>query len=295
MIYDQLLTLLTHTVFPFDASRTLILTLIATLLVSARTVSWRLPLDDPMGRRLNRWVSITLASLVITAVAGTIYAPAVPYYSPLELGIGNRVNALPAIGLIAATYGIYIIFGTLATRPIGLLAGPKKLIDYRWATTVAVILACLTGLRFAHLTRTDADSYDLASHYQLQTLTALRARLPVLAHNETLFTFGAPAYTAPGVPVFSASWDLDGAIQLTYRDPTINAYPIIQGSTILCASRGIAADIVSGPRIEAPYGHVVLYDEDGSRVSSPTTQSACRATIPLFAPGPLEILPPPAV
>jgi hypothetical protein len=294
MIYDQLLTLFTHTVFPLNASRTLILVLVALLLVGAREVSWHLSRDDLTRSRLTRWIWIALAGLTMTAVTGTIYAPAVPYYSPLQLGIGNRVNALPAVGLVIAAYGVYMIVGTLASCGVAFASGRGRIVDARLASVVAVVLALLTGVRFAHLVRVDASSYDLASRYQLQMLDALHASLPQPAHDETIFTFGAPAYTAPGVPVFAASWDLDGAVQVTYDDPTINAYPIILGSTITCTARGIDTT-VAGPGIVAPYGHVVLFDLATGDVSRPTRATQCAKALPAFVPGQLTVLPPPAV
>jgi len=282
-------------VFPLNASRTLILVLVALAALGARELSWRLPREDPARTRLTRWILIALAGLAITAIAGTVYAPAVPYYSPLQLGIGNRVNAVPAVGLTIAAYGVYMILGTLASRGVAAAGARGRIADPRLACAVALALALLTGIRFAHLVRVDARSYDLASRYQLQMLDALHASIPKPTPGETIFTFGAPAYTAPGVPVFAASWDLDGAVQVTYDDPTINAYPIIPGSAVACTATGIDASIVAGAPIVAPYGHFALFDLATGRLSRPVRAGQCTKALPAFAPGPLTVLPPPAV
>ncbi len=295
MIYDQLLTLLAHTVFPLNASRTLILVLVALLLAGAREVSWHLSREDRRRSQLTRWIWIVLAGLAITAVAGTIFAPAVPYYSPLTLGVGNRVNALPAVGLVIATYGIFMIFGTLASCGVAFAGGRGRIADPRLASVVAILLAVLTGIGFTHLVRIDASAYDLASRYQLKLLDALHTSLPRVHHHETIFTFGVPAYTAPGVPAFAASWDLDGAVQIAYHDPTVNAYPVIPGSTLACNAQGIDATLVGGILIVAPYGRVALYDDANGRASSPRTQTECRSVITHFTPGPLTVLSAPAV
>ncbi|HEV7938264.1 MAG TPA: hypothetical protein VGP18_09610 [Solirubrobacteraceae bacterium] len=294
-IYEQLLTLFAHTVFPLDASEALILVFVALLLVGARELSWHLVRDDPSRLRLRLWIWIVLAGLALTAVAGTIYAPAVSYYSPLQLGIGNRVNALPAVGLVIAAYGVYMVIGTLVSCGVAYVGGSRRIADQRLTCAIAVALALLTGVRFAHLTRTDANSYDLASRYQLQMLDALSANLPKPASGETIFTFGAPAYTAPGVPVFAASWDLDGAVQVRYDDPTINAYPVIPGSTVTCTASGVTNVILAGPVITAPYGHVALFDLATGKLSQPTRPSQCIRALPAFTPGPTTVLPAPSV
>jgi hypothetical protein len=294
-IYEQLLTLLTRTVFPLSASRTLILVLIALLLVGAREVSWHLAAEDARRSQLTRWLWIVLAGFVLTAVAGTIFAPADPYYVPLQVGVGNRMNALPAVGLVIAAYGIFMICGTLASCVVAFAGGRGKIADPRLASVVAIVLTLLTGIRFAHLVRVDAGAYDLSSRYQTQLLDGLRAGVPRLDHHKTVFAFGGPAYTAPGVPVFAASWDLDGAAQIVYHDPTIDAYPVIPGSTLECAAQGVQATLVGGIRIFAPYRRVVLYDHPSVRTSSPRTQRNCRSVIALFTPGPLSILPAPVL
>jgi hypothetical protein len=294
-IYEQLLTLFAHTVFPLQASEALILGLVALLLVGARELSWHLSLEDPARLRLRRWGWIALAGLALTAIAGTIYAPAVPYYSPLQLGIGNRVNALPAVGLVIAAYSVYMLIGTLASRGVAFAGQTGGVANPRLACAVAVVLALLTGARFAHLTRVDASSYDLASRYQLQMLDGLQTHLPKPARGEAIFTFGAPAYTAPGVPVFAASWDLDGAAQITYDDPTVNAYPIIPGSTTTCTTDGLTSSLFAGPTVAAPYGHFALFDLATGILSRPARMSQCVKALPTFTPGPLTVLPAPAV
>ncbi len=297
VIYDQLLTLFAHTVFPLNASPTLVLVLAALLLVGAREVSWRLPSDDPARTQLKRWIRIVLVGLVMAAVAGTIYAPAVPYYSPLVLGIGNRVNALPAIGLVIAAYGIYMVAGILVRciAAVGRREG-GRVTDLRLASVVAVVLASLTGVRFAHLVRTDIGAYDVSSRYQLQILDALHTLVPRPPRNDTLFAFGFPAYTAPGVPVFAASWDLNGAVQVSYHDPTLNAYSMLPGDTLACTARGVVPTIEQTPsNILIRYDHVILFDYANNRITIPRTKAQCLSALPTFAPGPLTILPAPAV
>jgi hypothetical protein len=297
MIYNELLTLFAHTVVPLNVSRTLVLVIVAILLVSAQAVAWQLSHDDPARSQLTRWIWIVLAGLVMAAVAGTIYAPAVPYYSPLELGIGNRVNALPAVGLVIAAYGIYMIVGTLTVCCIARMRMPRATAANLWlASVVALALAVSTGIRFTHLVRIDVNAYDLASRYQLIILDTMHAHMPQLSQGETLFTFGAPAYTAPGVPAFAAPWDLNGAVQVSYHDPTLSAYPVIPGSTLTCTARGIVPTIEQGPpNLLALYGHVILFDDIDGQMSIPHTRAQCLIALPQFAPGLLSILPPPSV
>lgn len=295
VIYEQLLTVFTHTVFPFEASRTLILALAAALLLTALGVFSRLARENPLRADLGRWLVTALVGLAVAFVAATIYAPAVPYYSPLILGIGNRVNALPGVGLVISAYALYMILACLVVAGVTLARRRRGVAARSWAVALAIALAAVLGIRFAHLVSLDAEAYDLSSSEQLRALATLHAKVPSPPAGETIFSFGLPAYTAPGVPAFATPWGLDGAVQVTYHDPRINAYPVIPGSTVQCTDHGVAVALAGGPTEHAAYGRVALVDVARDRLSEPRDARQCKGVLPAFTPGPLTVLPGPSV
>jgi hypothetical protein len=85
-------------------------------------------------------------------------------------------------------------------------------------------------------------------------LVTLRERVPPPAHGTSLVTLDAPVETAPGVPVFDASWDLNGAVQLLWNDQSLTAYPAAPGMSITCAATHLSVNVgASRPSWQAGY------------------------------------------
>jgi hypothetical protein len=299
-IYDQSLTLLARTVVPINIDRAPILAGIALVLVGGLIAHWHLPSDDPARLSLKRWLPFTFGGLVFAMAAVTMFIPSNAYYVPLQEGVGNRVNGVPALGFVCTAYGTYMVLGILCalalrTSQRDAIFISRKPIGPGITVVVGIVLALLVGVRWAELTRSDVLAWNLASRYQLQILDRIHALTPRLPHHDVLLAFGGPAYTRPGVPVFAASWDLNGAIQLLYNDFSLAADPIVSGDSLTCTASSVALSVGGGPPSALPYSEVVLLDVTTGSVSRPTTQSQCKAVLPMLVPGPFTVLPPAAV
>ena len=79
--------------------------------------------------------------------------------------------------------------------------------------------------------RIDADksAWAVAARLQQTELSTLHRAVPNLAAGTVMALFGVPGYSAPGVPIFAAPWDLDGAVMLGWDSPTVSAYPVLAG------------------------------------------------------------------
>jgi hypothetical protein len=301
-IKDESLTLLAHTVVPLGVNQTIVLGGIALILVGTLIACWRMPRENPTRIMLRGWLLIVVGSLIFTAAAEAMFIPAAPYYVPLAEGVGNRVNGVPALGLVAATVGIYMIIGiTVACalramrRLVPRRSGQMHHLRTHLAIMIGVLLALLTGVRWAQLVRRDVSAWDLASSYQLRALGRIHALVPHLGHHSVLLVFGGPAYTQPGVPVFAATWDLNGAIQVSYKDFTLSAIPVISGSSLTCTATGIVSNPAPGPSTVFPYNDAVLVEVASGAVSRPATPNQCRKALPAYTPGALTVLAPPTV
>lgn len=302
LIYDQSLTILARTLVPVNVDQTAVLIGILVILVGGFLLYWRLPRDDHSRSSLKRWLLLSIGGLIFTMAAFAMFIPAAPYYVPLAEGVGNRVNAVPAVGLICTTFGVYMIFGMLAGWALQAMRGIATGISVNigafgasTAVTLGIVLALLTGARWAHLQSVDATAWNLASKYQLQALDRIHKLAPHPIHNELLLVFGGPAFTLPGVPVFAATWDLNGAVEINYDDFTLTAVPIISGVGLSCMANGIASSVGPGPSGISPYGRTTLVDIETDRASRPESQSQCARVLPGLRPGPLTVLAPPLV
>jgi hypothetical protein len=196
---------------------------------------------------------------------------------PLYSGLGDRVNTFAAFGFVVATYSVLALLALLALL-IG--AGHGR-------ATVA-ILACtalLVGLGSIQRMRDDVARYDATTTWQRDELARLRAALPRPPHGSTLFTFGYPAESVPGLPIFAKPWDRSGAVRLEWDDPSLEAVPIFRRS-VSCGRTEVRA-LEIDPQETAPYGKAVFVDLPTGRVRHITSRRECLRARGMFRPGPL--------
>jgi hypothetical protein len=218
-------------------------------------VAWRAPRRLPLAGLALLFVVLGYAALV----------PGEDFYTPLYPGLGNRVNLMAGIGMIAL---ILVLVGSLA-RDSPLVIG-------------AVSFMLVIG--YVHDLRGHADSYDRSYAIQARQLHQLKALVPQPPPGTTVYMRQRTPETAPGIPTFNWRWDLSGATKLLWHDGSDSGYPILHGTRIVCApdlvypeGNGLAANFGAG------YGHAILVDPDRGRIhnldSAPGCSRAVHATM----------------
>jgi hypothetical protein len=280
MIFHQGLQMIAASSLPFGApSEASVLSCLGVVLAVGGLLWWRLPQGDSARAELARWLLVVVGGIAFAGIAWAVYIPANPYYSPLTEGLGNRVNVVAAIGLVAAVYGAAMLVGTLVVH--GLRAPP------RWSVAFGLVAALVLGVGYVRHVRTDESTWDLAARDEGIVLRTLRQQLPHPVSGSTIFTFGHPNEVGPGIVVFASSWDLNGAAEILYHDPSLNAYPLLPGNGIVCGPESMFP--VGGGYSSAfgkPYGLAYLVDIGGKRVAAPHNQAQCKAVVNTFVPGP---------
>jgi hypothetical protein len=123
-------------------------------------------------------------------------------------GISNRVS-------IAAAAGVAMIWVGLA----GALSAAVPSRWRAWAFAVPVAGLCLSGFLVVHgLASTWAEAWQR----QQAILADIRTHLPILEADTTIILDGACPYVGPGI-VFESNWDLAGALETRYGDPSVRA------------------------------------------------------------------------
>ena len=271
LIGDQGLDVLALSALPLGPARTTLV--VGVLAFLAGTAAARSA--DPA---LRRWLLLGAAGLAVTVLGWVIFTPAHPYYSPSPLGYTNRVNALAGVGLVLLVYSALGVAGALLGR---LRPGIARL-----ATATTLVLAAVLGAAYLHVLDRHADHWVQAFRLQMGGLGQLRAALPDPPPGTVLLTAGYPAFQAPGVPVFSSSWDLNNAVRLQYDRPDLQAYPLIPGAALSCTARGV---LITGAGFDgtppAPYGKAVLFDLGTGRHVAPADRTSCARAVPAFPPG----------
>jgi len=238
--------------------------------------AWRLRRgapDAPGAPELRRWLQLAVGALVATAAA---YAAAVPspHLSPLGPGQQNRANVLGGIGLVVLLYAVLML--------AALVACSRSRAPARAAGALVVLAALVIGAGDLRQVRADQRGWERSAVLQEYIVDQVEMAVGELPRGGTVYTFGAPAEAAPGVPVFAAVWDLAGALALRYNDPSLEGYPVLSGSRVDCGRDEVVLHNAndSFESQAASYGPVYFVDVIGAQATRVADRRACRKAAP---------------
>lgn len=240
LILSQSATLLTRSLLPYGTPRNAtVLGLFGAIVALALVVICILRPANETRRALLRWLVIASAGVLVIGLGYIFLVPANIYYVPLQLGIGNRVNDVSAIGYALVVYATAALVGTLVFRE---LPHSRLLVG-----ALIIFIATLIGVGYARRVDTDETAWHQAIVFQQEILHTLRHDIPLPMPGTSIVTLNVPIEAAPGVPVFSTNWDLHAAVQLLWNDPTLKAYPMAPGLHITCATQQLLVKTGGSP------------------------------------------------
>ena len=218
-IWDESWTLMGGSLWPSDHVNGTTVAIVALLIVlTGALAAVLLPRADAVRRALSRSLLLGVGGLLLLGAGYAPFVPADRYYSPLQIGDGNRTNALAAAGYSLAIVCVLSVASLLACAP---LRRPWVSIAVAWVAG-CVLLAGPYADRLQLTTGFRVHAYELQQH-----LSATVARdVPKARGAWTVYAFGVPAFTGPGVPVFNTIWDMPGAVGLARGNNDVTAYPI---------------------------------------------------------------------
>jgi hypothetical protein len=292
-IADSGLTVLALATVPFGVSRhdailagghperDVILWALAAVAIAAMLVYRLLPIGDDARLELRRWLVVAGAGLAVVVAAWALYIPADQYYNPGAEGVGNRVNVMAGVGVVLIVYAVLALVATLVFR--GLPRWP------RLATVSCVVFATVLAGSYARDERDEQQAWARAATAADKVISTVTASIPAAPAGTTIYTFGHAGNERGGVSIFGASWDLKGAVQLKYDDPTLSAYPVLEGTTMSCSDLRLGP--VGGgwsPDIHgALYGRAYFVNIRTGLAARIDTQAECAAALVDYPPGPV--------
>jgi hypothetical protein len=209
--------------------------------------------------RRSRWLLGAAAGLAFVIVGYAVLVPGEDFYTPLYPGIGNRVNLMAGIGMIALALSL----AAMVIRP-------------RIAVPLA---AAFLGVGYIVKLRDHSDDYTRSAAIQARELNGIRALVPHPPPGTTIYLRQPTPLTAPGIPTFEWRWDLSGATQVLYRDGTVHGYPIAAGNGLVCDADGIHPRGGGLETFSSPYGHAILVDVANDQVAGADGPAVCRDTM----------------
>jgi hypothetical protein len=178
--------------------------------------------DASIDWSVRTWLKFVAAGLLVFALGyGIFLTNARILFS--SSGISNRVA-------IAAAAGLAMIW-------VGLAGAVSAAVPRRWRAVVLalpVAALCLSSFLIVHGL---AASWAEAWQRQQALLADIRTRLPTLEPHTTIILDGDCSYIGPAV-VFDSNWDLSGALETVYDDPTVRA-------DVVSANLGVGDDGLS--------------------------------------------------
>jgi hypothetical protein len=252
VIAEQSLTIWADTLWPFGGLGRG--AAVAILLVALTTGAWR----------RSRWLLGAAGGIAFVIVGYAVLVPGEDFYTPLYPGIGNRVNLMAGIGMIAVALSL-----------VAMVARPRIAIP---------LAAAFLAVGFVVKLRDHSDDYTRSASIQAAELRGLRALVPHPPPGTTIYLRQPTPESAPGISTFSWRWDLSGATQITYGDGSVHGYPILPGNGLVCERDAIHPRGNGLETFSAPYGHAVLVDLQSNRVLGADSPADCRRSVTGFAP-----------
>ncbi len=208
---------------------------IAIVLLAATLYSIRTP---DLRRRLLPWFTLLAASVAVAGASALTFVTANDVYL-LDLdGVFNRLN-LP--GSFAYACAFVALLGLVYELV-------RRLVPRRGFALLAVgVLASASAWHQLVISAEHKRAWEVSWSEQKTALAGYRVAVRGLPSDARLIGMGAPLYEDGFVPVFAASWDLQGAIAYTTAVKPPAAMPL--DPTLQCGASGL----VSGGALQMPY------------------------------------------
>jgi hypothetical protein len=285
-IAAQLPTLLFGKLLPLGSVRPSAFLALAAIYVCAVIVVRRPATPAPARERLRFLLGATGAGLVLIGLGYLIYVPGLDYYLPSATGIGDRVNAVAAIGWVLCLYTLLALIATLCV--LALFRSPV----YAGAITIGLTVAL--GVTWLAPIGEDSKAYITAKDEGDRVLDVVKRAFPQPARDSAIWAFGQPVEVAPGVPVFANYWNISAGVELTFHDTSVRGYVAFPGTMFECRSYGVVPRGFEYPppppgrlgRFGSRYGRTYFVDTVRGQFATLDSRRQCLRMREEFVPSP---------
>lgn len=240
----------------------------AVIAISVGSIVWLAAVAHDRGvlHASRRWLLAAVAAACFAVISVLPFVPANDLYVPDSSSLFNRLN-------LAAAPGYCVLFVALC----GLLwTALAHWLPRTVATAMVAVLVIGVASGQVSTERKSQEAWATSWDVQTAALDKLRTLAPRLDPAASVMSFGHPIWERGFIPVFSASWDLRGAIdQTTAIDPPA-ALPFLAEAT--CAATGV--QLGSTPylqyRAPSPLWFINLSNGQSRRI---TSKKSCEAAV----------------
>jgi hypothetical protein len=220
--------------------------------------------SDLWSIRSRDWIRLAAAGLA-TLLAGYAIFLFVARILFTSTGINNRVSIAGAIGSAAVLVAACGIVARLAGRRPA------------WRASIFAALVGAVCLSGAITNAALADRWADAWQRQRAVLADVRAHVPRPAPRSAVILDGVCPYVGPAI-VFESNWDLAGALEVLYGDPTIRAD--VTSANLRVGRDGLTTTLYGDHVARYRYGpSLILFDPATSTVRRLTDETTARALL----------------
>lgn len=171
-------------------------------------------------------------------------------------GIDNRVSIASSIGIAFMIVGVVGWFSKMFSELFS-----------KWLFSMTIAIVCTVGF---FIINTLAIFWTSAYSQAEVVLTGIHNQFPTFPKNSTLILDGVCPYVGPAI-VFESHWDLKGALQVTYKDETIQADVVTPRLKVM--EDGIKTQIYTFESFY-PYKNLFIYNFKNKEVFNIADQKA---------------------
>jgi hypothetical protein len=227
---------------------------------------------------LREWLLLAGGGIAVFVLGWVIFIPANPYYTPVIWGVTNRVNGMAGFGTVITVYAALGVFGCLVGRLVrGVSVAP---------IAITLSLATVLGLGYGIVLHHHIGMWNAAYVSEEEGLDKITARYPTLPPSTTVFATNWPGNETLGVPIFSATWDLDGMLKDHYKTAEVSGYPLLEGWALKCTPETVELEAEGTTISDAEYGKARIVNLGEEAAFAPKDRKSCEKAIAQVAPGP---------
>jgi hypothetical protein len=198
--------------------------------------------DECANLPRKQWLILLGAGFIIFGFGYSIFLTYRNFIFTLS-GQNNRSSIAAAIGVALSLVGMV---GWLSTL----------LPSVRWRSGVFSLLITVICCAGFVTVDTLGSLWVAAARQQELVLADIRERLPTLPDGTTLLLDGVCSYVGPAL-VFETQWDLEGAIQHLYHNPTLRADVVTERLAV--EEQGIVSETYGFAESHV-YGNLIVYN-----------------------------------
>ncbi len=264
-IVEEWLSLLARALLPIEGVPAVIVLATAALCGAAAARRRARRDENVSAAALQTAVAMIWVGAAAALVGYLVFVPGDGKYSPLAEGIYNRAGLLAGPAFATSVVGVVMVVCELALGRVW----------RRGSAAATILLAGALLASWSVRVADDAAQWDRAALRSREVLSVLDAKVPRLPAGATVYTDGHSRYQARGIPVFSSSFDLDGALKVRRGDGSLAAYPI--PGELRCGASFAAPAKPPYDRLErARYGRLFVVDVARRRAWPIASRADCQ-------------------